>query len=207
MFSAQIEMLRSRLQDPLPGTGAQLSMAPRLRRDPRVIQVDDKDCRDGAVLVLLFPLAGDPATVLTVRHADLTQHAGQVSFPGGRRDPDEMLAETVVREAYEEIGLESDELTLLGTLTPLYIPPSNFCVYPFVGTTDRRPEYEPHDAEVEQILEVPIAHLLQPKTRVEEEWDLRGERVTVPYYDVAGYKVWGATAMVLAELVALFTGE
>lgn len=202
-FHTKIAYLRARLAESLPGLEAQLRMAPQYRRDPRTVAVDGKDCREGAVLALLFPLDGEVATVLTVRHADLNHHAGQVSFPGGRRDLDETLQETAVREAYEEIGLPADKLTLLGQLTPLYIPPSNFCVYPFVGTTDHRPAYEPHDAEVEHILEVPIRHLLNPETRVEEMWDLRGQRVVVPYYDVAGYTVWGATAMILSELLQI----
>lgn len=202
-FRAQIEALQARLAQPLPGLPAHLEMAPQMRRDPSVIQVENKDCRDGAVLALLFPLDDEPVTVLTVRHANLDQHAGQVSFPGGRRDAGETLRETAIREAYEEIGLTEEALTMLGELTPLYIPPSNFCVYPFVAMVDHQPAYEPHDAEVEHILEVPLSYLRSPETRVEEEWDLRGEQVVVPYYDVAGYTVWGATAMILAELLTL----
>lgn len=202
-FQDQIDVLRARLTQPLPGLPAQLDMAPQMRRDPSVIQVENKDCRDGAVLALLFPLDDELATVLTVRHANLDQHAGQVSFPGGRRDPGETLRETAIREVYEEIGLTEEALSILGELTPLYIPPSNFCVYPFVAMIDHQPAYDPHDAEVEQILEVPLSYLRSPQARVEEEWDLRGETVVVPYYDVAGYTVWGATAMILAELLTL----
>lgn len=179
-------------------------MAPSFRQDPELAGVHGKPCREAAVLVLFFPLQGEPALVLTVRHADLRQHAGQIAFPGGRRDPGETLMETALREAREEIGLETDAVEILGRLTPLYIPPSNFCVTPFVGAVRHVPDLLPQDAEVEVILHVPVSHLLDPGMHLREPWTLHGRRVVVPYFAVDDYKVWGATAMMLAELLALF---
>lgn len=203
-FHEQMEALRTRLAFPLPGTVAQLTMAPAYRQDPRLARVRDKACREAGVLALLFPLAGAPAVLLTVRRGDLRNHGGQISFPGGRRDPGETLEETALREAEEEVCLPPEAVEVLGMMTPLYIPPSNFCVYPTVGVVDGLPPLRPADAEVEAILEVPIAHLRQPSARQVGDWTLRGRPMQVPFFDVDGHTVWGATAMMLAELLTLF---
>ncbi|QXD14268.1 CoA pyrophosphatase [Rhodocaloribacter litoris] len=209
-FDEHIARLRARLAGPLPGTAAQLTMAPRHRQDPRLADVRGKRCREAGVLVLLFPLEvpgtgrDTPAVLLTVRRSHLNHHAGQVSFPGGRREPGETLRETALRETHEEVGLPPDAVDVLGPLTPLYIPPSRFCVHPFVGITRHRPALRPHDAEVADVLAVPLAHLLDPATRRRAPRLLHGQAVEVPFFAVNGYEVWGATAMMLAELLALF---
>lgn len=204
-FATYVDRLRQRLAGPLPGPPAQLSMAPDYRTDPSIASIDGKNCREAGVLALFFPLDGAPALVLTVRRDHLPDHAGQVAFPGGQREPDETLQETALREAHEEIHLLPDLVDMLGPLTPLYIPPSNFCVHPFVGAAFQPPELHPTDAEVGTILRVPLPHLLDPATLTRETWTLHGERVEVPFFDIDGYKVWGATAMMLAELLQLCT--
>lgn len=208
-FDDCVTFLRARLTDPLPGTTAQLRLAPAYRMDPGKAQVEGKDCREAGVLALLYPRVdesgGDePVLVLTVRRDTLPDHPGQISFPGGQREPGETLRQTALREAHEEVALDPGLVDVLGALTPLYIPPSGFCVHPFVGVTDRAPRLHPTDAEVGEILHVPLGHLLDPATRVTETWTLRGTRVEVPFYDVDGRTLWGATAMMLAELLALF---
>lgn len=182
-------------------------MAPAYRMDLDKARVTGKNCREAGVLALLFPLDDAPTLVLTVRRDHLPDHAGQISFPGGQREADETLEETALREAQEEVGLDPSHVEVLGALTPLYIQPSNFCVYPFVGAVPHAPTLRPTDAEVGKILRVPLAHLLRPETTVREEWSLRGMPVEVPYFGVEGYKVWGATAMMLSELLALFEGS
>ncbi|MFQ5571096.1 MAG: NUDIX hydrolase [Rhodothermales bacterium] len=206
-FEAHIDLLRQHLAGPLPGIEAQLSMAPRYRRDPSMASIEGKPCREAGVLALFFPLDDVPALLLTVRRADLKEHAGQVSFPGGRREPHETLREAALREAHEEVGVAPDTVEVLGTLTPLYIPPTNFCVHPFVGMVPATPTLHPQDDEVETLLRVPLSHLLDPRIRRREPWMLRGRKVEVPYLDVEGHKVWGATAMMLAELLALFNRD
>lgn len=180
---------------------AQARMAPAYRQDPDLARVDDKDCREAGVLALFFPEQNRPTLVLTVRRDHLPDHAGQISFPGGQREAGESLQQTALREAQEEINLAPEPVEVLGALTPLYIPPSNFCVHPFVGVMPHIPPLRPTDAEVGAILRVPLAHLLDPGTVVHEEWTLHGNPVTVPFFDVEGHKVWGATAMMLAELL------
>jgi 8-oxo-dGTP pyrophosphatase MutT (NUDIX family) len=198
-----LDRLSSRLQRPLPGHEAHRRMAPRyeLRRD--ALSVDDRHCREAAVLALLLPSDDLPSVILTVRRDDLPDHGGQISFPGGEREDEESLRDTALREAHEEIALAPQSVRLLGGLTPLYIPPSNFCVHPFVGVVDPAPPLRPTDREVAEVLHAPLHHLLDPNTRVVETWTLHDQAVEVPYYDVAGRTVWGATAMMLAELLAL----
>jgi len=204
-YSAFITALTQRLQQPLPGQAAQFTMAPLRRQDPVMASVEHKRCREAGVLVLLYPAGdGTPHVVLTVRRADLRDHAGQVSFPGGQREGNETLEAAALREAEEEVAFVSDpQFALLGPLTPLYIPVSRFCVHPFVGAATAAPRLFPADAEVAEILHVPLAMLLNPDTRQSEPRVLHGHTVDVPFFAIAGHKVWGATAMMLAEFAAV----
>ena len=156
-------------------------------------------------MALLFPLDEQLMTVLTVRPSTLKHHGGQISFPGGRRESGETHLETALRECEEEIGISPDVLDVLGPLTPLYIPPSNFCVYPFVASMAERPLYQVQEEEVDTVLEVPVNHLLKPVTRREAAYTLQGQNLMVPYYAVDEHQVWGATAAMLAELLAMLS--
>lgn len=207
LFSSSfLDRLSTALQRPLPGHEAHRRMAPH--RSPRraALSVEGRACREAGVLVLLLPMDDTSAVVLTVRRDDLNDHAGQISFPGGQREDGESLRETALREAEEEIGLSPAPVRLLGPLTPLYIPPSDFCVHPFVGAVVPAPSLCPTDCEVESVLRVPLPRLLDPDTPVVEEWTLYGEPVDVPYYDVEGHTVWGATAMMLSEFLTVAAG-
>lgn len=198
------DRLNTRLERSLPGHEAHATMAPRYSARQKALSVQDKDCRVASVLALIVPRPnGTPAVVLTVRREDLPDHAGQISFPGGQREGTETLVETALREAEEEIDLDPASVTLLGSLTPLYIPPSNFCVHPHVGIVPHAPSLTPMDREVERVLHAPLDRLLAPEARVVEPWTLYGMEVEVPYYDVEGHTVWGATAMMLAEMLAV----
>jgi 8-oxo-dGTP pyrophosphatase MutT (NUDIX family) len=198
------DRLSPRLERPLPGHDAHTTMAPRYAARKEALSVQEKDCREAGVLALLLPHESpEPAVVLTVRRDHLPDHPGQISFPGGQREGEETLTETALREAHEEIALDPTPVKILGALTPLYIPPSNFCVHPFVGVVAHEPDLRPTDREVGTVLRVPLRHLLTPSTRIVETWTLHGTDVDVPYYDVEGHTVWGATAMMLAELLAV----
>ena len=198
-----LDRLSTRLQRPLPGHEAHLRMSPRYEVRQDALSVEDRACREAGVLALLLPYDDMPSVVLTVRRDDLNDHGGQISFPGGEREEGESLRDAALREAHEEVDLAPQSVRLLGGLTPLYIPPSNFCVHPFVGVVDSAPVLRPTDREVAEILRAPLHHLLDPATRIVETWTLHGQEVDVPYYDVAGRTVWGATAMMLAELLTL----
>ena len=200
-----VRPLADRLADSLPGHRAQEHMAPRhaARRDQ--LSIKGKTCNQAGVMALLYPSSkdGTPTVLLTVRSSNLPDHAGQVSFPGGRCDTDEPARRTALRETHEEIGVSPSQITVLGSLTPLYIPPSEFCVYPFVGALSQPPEASCATPEVDALLPVPIPHLLDPDTRVIETWTLQGQSIEVPFYPVNEHAVWGATAMMLSELVAV----
>ena len=198
-----IDYLRRRLLEPLPGRDAQLRMAPNPRRfpDPGVT------LRPAAALLLIYPHDGEWWVPLTVRGAGLRHHGGQVSLPGGRLDrPDESVIEAALREANEEVGVAAADVEVLGELTPLPIPVSGFLLHPVLGTAARRPDFVPAVDEVDRLIELPIPRLLQPDAVA---WERRVMAQTpdvtmdVPYFAIEGARVWGATAMVLAEFIAV----
>jgi 8-oxo-dGTP pyrophosphatase MutT (NUDIX family) len=196
-----LDLVRRALRLPLPGADAHAHMAPRPRNTalPAPPQY-----RDGAVLLLLYPHNGALHIALTRRCDHLAAHAGQISFPGGLREPtDRSFVEAALRETREELGLEPGELDLLGQLTPVEIAVSGYRIHPCAAWSRARPSFRPDPCEVAELLEVPLAHLLNPATAKVELRTIRGHEVDVPFYHVGRYKVWGATAMVLSELVTL----
>lgn len=159
--------------------------------------------RPAAVLILLYPSGADLRLLLTVRSDQLTNHRGEVSLPGGATDPqDDSPIATAVRECWEELGIVPDHVAIWGLLTPVYIPPSNFRITPVVGFSERPPVLDPNHGEVSAVLTVTLRELLDPEYVLVEQWTLRGAEVHVPFFAVGGYKVWGATALILSEFIA-----
>ncbi len=160
--------------------------------------------RRGAVVLLLYPHDGQVMIVYTLRPKSLRTHSGQISFPGGKIDAGETASEAAVREVWEELGIEADEIQLIGRLSKLYIPPSDFYVEPFVGWCEKRPDFRPNPAEVAAIIEVPLNQLLDPATRQTEKRRFpafdNAER-DVPYFAIEDYKIWGATALMTGEFL------
>jgi 8-oxo-dGTP pyrophosphatase MutT (NUDIX family) len=141
--------------------------------------------------------------VLTVRAGTLGRHSGQVSLPGGVIEPGETFEQAALREAHEEVGLSPDGVRVVGALTALDIPVSGFRLQPIVAVTETRPQLAPSHAEVARILEVDLDDLVNPAHLVSTERERDGIALTVPAFHVAGHEIWGATAMVLAEFLAL----
>jgi 8-oxo-dGTP pyrophosphatase MutT (NUDIX family) len=197
--------LKRALAAPLPGLEAQLRMAPRFRDEPEP-RLERDGLRPAAALLLLYPHEGEWCVPLTLRGSALRQHTGQVSLPGGRLDDGESVEAAALREAHEEIGVAPADVDVLGALTPLVIPVSGYLLHPIVGAAVSRPAFVLHEHEVEALIEVPVAHLRRADV---VEWEVRprarppfGE-MDVPCFDVRGARVWGATAMVLAEFLAV----
>jgi 8-oxo-dGTP pyrophosphatase MutT (NUDIX family) len=161
--------------------------------------------KQAAVLILLFERAGELYFFLTRRTENVAMHKGQISLPGGGRDRGESLPETALREAREELDLDPAQIEILGApLTPLYIPVSDYWVTAFVGYyCCDEPTPKPSAGEVFEILPTRLADLLDDTVIAEEDWDLRGYTVRVPFFKLRGYKVWGATAMILSEFKTL----
>jgi len=196
-----LDAIRAALTLPgFDGQAAQYQMAPQERRG--MAPLPEKPPRQSAVLALIYPNADDRLHILLTRRAErLRGHSGQISFPGGRRDPQDASYEaTALRETCEEVGVCGDEIEILGQLTPLWIPPSNFHVVPFVGTIPYRPVFQPNPDEVAEILSLPLAQLLSAGLKCSTSMSFRGKSIEVPYYDVSGHVVWGATCMMLSEL-------
>ena len=197
------ETLRERLAGTLPGVQAQLRFAPSPVRPGWQAGQFPADSRVAAALLLLYPRDRDLAMPLTVRGSGLARHAGQVSLPGGAMDPGETLAQTALREAAEEIGVDPSTVRVLGELTPVHVIVSGFTLHPIVAVSDRRPQFVAAPGEVEEILEVSLDDLRDASrigrgTRIRE-----GVAVEYPYFDLMGHQVWGATAMVLGEFICL----
>ena len=196
--------LRADLGGPLPGQDAQLRMAPRPRTGSDFRGEPGPDVRQGGVLALFYPHEGRLMLPLILRPTYRGVHSGQVAFPGGGREPgDADLIATALREGYEEVGIDPAQVTVLGQLTPLFVIASNYLVQPTVAWSDTRPAFQIDPYEVALLLEVPLTDLLDPANRRRETWALRGRSVEVPQFAVAGQTVWGATAMMLSELLAL----
>lgn len=163
--------------------------------------------RRAAVLVLLYPGEGGLRFPLTRRREDLPHHPGQISLPGGSVEAGEGPEEAALRETAEELGVRPSEVEILGRLSPLKVPPSGFEIDPFVGFIPSRPDFAPQESEVAELIEAPLGLLSSPEALCVEEWELRSGPSTVPFWQIGGHKIWGATAMILAELAALLPCE
>jgi 8-oxo-dGTP pyrophosphatase MutT (NUDIX family) len=196
--------LLRRLRDPLPGPDAQRRFAPLPLIEGWSPEQAPETARRAAGLLLLFPGTTGPAIALTARSASLSTHAGQISLPGGALEPGESAEAAALREAEEEIGLMPDTVRVLTPLSPLWIPISNYVLTPVVGLAVEAPAFRLHEREVDALIEMPIATLLD-HAAIRWTHRLRGTtRIDYPYFDVGGRAVWGATAMVLSEFACLF---
>ena len=210
MTTDWLRRLRSALAQPLPGLNAQLRLAPNPRTGWDPLKFPE-GARAAAALLLVYPHAQELHLALTVRGSGLRNHTGQVSLPGGRVDEGESFEDAALREAQEEIGVDPRTVELLGRLTPLHIPVSGYILHPVIGFTAIRPAFQRAEWEVARIIEAPVSLLADTRV-VKRETRTRtvsGQSfdVDVPFYDIEGEKVWGATAMVLSEFSALVHQE
>ena len=198
-------LVRSALQPGPPIPHEQLLLVTDMegRHLRRLDPPTDIVSRKGAVLLVLYPDLYDLRIPLTVRSNALPTHRGEVSLPGGATDPDDDgPTATALREGYEELGIDPNSIDIWGSLSPIYIPPSNFYITPVVGFSKHHLDMRMNVAEVQEVITVTVRELLDPQRVVVEQWQRHGVELQVPFFAIAGHKVWGATAMILSELVA-----
>mgnify|MGYP001202721961 CR=1 FL=1 len=201
------ERLQSALACPLPGRAGQARMAPTPYRgsmDGRWEAIPEQH-REAAVLLLVYPDAAGQYQLVLMQRPDYSgPHSGQVALPGGRREGDETLLHTALRETQEELGVDPGSVAVLGALSPLYVRASNHLVYPFVAAAAGRPAFTPCEREVAAVIETPLARLRDRRFRGLEvvRFEAFG-RVRVPYFALPGTRIWGATGMILGEFLTV----
>ncbi|NOU62109.1 NUDIX hydrolase [Marinifilum caeruleilacunae] len=201
VFKAQ---LNEELNKGLPGFDAQKIMSPSIR-EHALKKSDPSLARDSSVLLLFYPKNGQLYLPFMKRTTGNTSHSGQISLPGGKyEESDTNRTVTAIRETNEELGVDCKKIKILGFLTELYIPVSNFMVLPVLGYCKQRPEFKLNPHEVEEVIEMPVQELLAEKNISEFSFNTNGHKINAPYFDAKGHKVWGATAMILSELRELF---
>lgn len=197
-----VDALQQRLRQPLPGAVPMRAWAPRLAYGRHFVPPPG-DARQSAVAILLYQRAGEWFVPLTLRPATLTHHAGQVSLPGGSLEAGETPEAAAWRELQEELGIAPAQVTTIGRLTPIYIFASNFYVTPCVAVASQLPSFLPSADEVEAVLEAPLSTLPRGAPEEYQTIERGGLRFEAPCWQVGAQRVWGASAMILAELAAL----
>ena len=197
MIPLFIEALTKMLSRDLPGKSAQQKMMITPNRFPTENQ--ENEGIPASILLLLYPLEGEGFFFLTKRSQNVEHHKGQISFPGGVVEKNESKMNAAIRETNEEIGVDKDVIKIIGNLTPLYIPVSNFHISPYVGWTEEKPHTRVQDAEVKRVFSVSINDLVLERNLKTKEDFFSNKSVKVPYFDLNGETVWGATSMILSE--------
>ncbi|PKP01831.1 MAG: CoA pyrophosphatase [Bacteroidetes bacterium HGW-Bacteroidetes-9] len=206
-FNGQIQKLALALSGELPGFEAHSKMAPS-HRDRLISNSKGPDfARKSGVLILLFPDdKSELNTVFIKRNEYDGVHSGQIAFPGGKyeeSDPD--IIATALREAEEEVGISSNAVKIIGQLSDLFVPPSNFMISPVVARLDFKPELIADKSEVAEIFTVPLTHFLNKGSYGDYMISYKKELVNVPGYYFKNHLIWGATAMILSELLQVYT--
>ncbi len=187
------------LQD-RPGPEVRRTMAPSQRRNNPMAET--REIRTAGVLLLLFEQQGIWRLPLIVRPDYDGPHSGQIAFPGGSHEPNDVtLWNTATRECEEEIGVCQDAIQQLGLLAPIFIPNSRYKVVPYIGWVQGVVEFRPEPTEVAEVLQLPLDLLLDPQHSKKETWEIRGMEVEVPFYQYGHHQIWGATAMMLCEFL------
>ncbi len=206
-FTQFIDRLKKRLQQPLPGMDAHMQMAPMREGQVPANFKHRKPPKEAGVLVLLYPGQAGVSLPLMQRPEYPGVHSGQISLPGGKKEPeDDSLVQTALREAHEEVGVPPQQVEVIGALSSFYVAASNVNVLPVVGVAHQPPAFEPDPKEVVKIIEATTTHFTDANYRKVKAITV-GSNYTMqsPYFDVNGHVVWGATAMMLSEFSAVLT--
>jgi 8-oxo-dGTP pyrophosphatase MutT (NUDIX family) len=198
------ELLRKELLKDLPGTDVQWEMASSDRMIRNFPGTPGKDATAASVLILLYPLSGSVYTVFMQRPNYNGVHGGQISFPGGKHEPsDKDSIRTALREAEEETGVDPASISIIGTLTPLFIPVSNIIVTPVVAWADKKPVFIHQEEEVVFLFDAEISRFYDPSIIKTKLMQIGTDMINVKYFDYEGNMIWGATSMMLHELLVI----
>ena len=197
-FQRFITQLKIRINNVLPGEESHQKM--RVIYDQSIeLPFSKINSTAAAVLILLYLADNEIYFFLTKRTDELKHHKGQISLPGGSQEGNEKLIDTALRETQEEIGINKTSISIIGTITPLFVPVTGFMIYPFIGYSLNKLNPKPDPVEVATIFSVNISDLLNKENRTTEKRNIRGYDVQVPYFKLNDYQVWGATSMILSE--------
>ena len=197
-FQHFITQLKITINNDLPGKESHQKM--RVIYDQSIeLPFSKINSTQAAVLILLYLADNEIYFFLTKRTDELKHHKGQISLPGGTQEGNEKLIDTALRETQEEIGINKTSISIIGTITPLFVPVTGFMIYPFIGYSLNKLDPKPDPVEVATIFSVNISDLLNKENRTTEQRNIRGYDVQVPYFKLNDYQVWGATSMILSE--------
>jgi 8-oxo-dGTP pyrophosphatase MutT (NUDIX family) len=202
-FSEFIKYIPKILNQQLPALQAHLKMAPVGRPASMAPEYySELNPRKSAVMMLFYPKQGKAHLVLIKRNAYPGVHSSQISFPGGKAEPeDKDLAETAIRETYEEIGVLPEDIDVVMPFSEIYIPPSNFLVFPYLGVSETELTFNPNADEVDAIIELPLAVFLDDSIITSSLMQTSySQSIMVPAFKFEEHIVWGATAMIMSEL-------
>lgn len=202
-FQDFLEYVPKLMKVVLPAEEAHFKMAPLERIESmKNLKFETKNPKTAAVMMLFYPKNGDTHLVLIVRNSYQGVHSAQIAFPGGKYEPrDQRFENTALRETYEEIGISPDNIEIMKAFTRLYIPPSNFMVYPFLGISKEELVFVPDSSEVADIIELPLSVFMADEILVSVNLSTSyAENILVPAFKIKEHIVWGATAMMLSEL-------
>jgi len=194
--------LTKKMNGELPGSTSHEIMMVK----PRYKSTVKKTSIPAAVLILLYPIKNKWHFFLTKRTNTVENHKGQISLPGGMLEEGESHKEAAIRETFEELGVQSDDINIIGPLTPLYIPISNFKIFPFVGWINSTPDLKIQSKEVSKVFSPSILSLMDPQTKKIKDSILLGQKVKIPFFNLKNEVVWGATSMIISEFKNILKG-
>ena len=199
-----IETVQKVLARELPGAAAHALMTPEPNHVKGIEEIHQHSPVNSAVLMLLMPYREDWAIPFIQRTSVGKYHGGQIALPGGKTEPEDTNArDTALRECHEEIGVNPEDVTIIGSLSDVYIPLSNFNITPIVGTIPKIPNFVLSEDEVEEVIVIPLNDLFDDKNKTSRSLYRNDRQIVAPGYKIDNHFIWGATAMMIAELETL----